>query len=256
MQLLTNVILQPVVELLPSVFDENDYPFKYRATIEERYLYWKSIMQKNGLPNLEPIEKGSNFVALSDFDEASLTTFMEYVLAGVDPEEKIFIVGNGGVVMKSGEQLVVAPQCCISMEDYKEWTQLKQSTEFCHIWIGHPWMYYKTVADNIYFTGLIEKDMSSQEWKHYITTDNTHLHDFSYPTIYPNKNITDKDIKYVANWNEIQAAAHVLQARVDDFVCLLESVIEKLNMPNAKAIANQIVNGNGEFPSYNAEDLE
>ncbi|MGB1242325.1 MAG: hypothetical protein ACPG49_07380 [Chitinophagales bacterium] len=273
METLSNIHLHAVLQFSPSDFDALNYPFEdCNYSPERKYNYWKKILSSNGLPNLEPMEKGFEYVKVSEIDDESLETLVklnlvdisEYRCSVEDLEEETGETESegisptsfgGGVVMTSQDKMVITPQCCYSLQDYKEWTRIKPNNGFQLIWIGHPWMYYKTQGDNILFTRLIEKVFDGKTWKHYLHADNTMMMDSSNCIKKMHKEIDNRDLKYSVNFAELKEAIRNMENELEIFKKRIEAIAIKWELINPSNIAACMVGGNGEMLSYNEEDV-
>jgi len=272
METLNNIHLHAVLQFSPSNFDALNYPFEdHNYSPERKYDYWKKILSKNGLPNLEPMKKGWEYVKISEIDDESLETLVKLNLVDIS-EYRCSVEGSGdeveikeegisptsfegGVVVTSQGKMVISPQCCYSLQDYKEWTGIKPNNNFQLIWIGHPWMYYKVDGDSILFTRLIEKAFDGKTWKHYLHADNTVMMDSSNCIQKMHKEIDDRDLKYSMNFAELQQAIREMENELDTFKKRIEAIAIKWELVNPSKIAACMVDGNGEMLSYREEDV-
>ncbi|MFK7905965.1 MAG: hypothetical protein AB8B69_12605 [Chitinophagales bacterium] len=273
METLKNIHLHAVLQISPSDFDLPNYPFEDRNYSPERkYHYWKQVLTKNGLPNLEPMEKGFEYIKISDIDDESLETLVKLNLVDIseyrcstedleaemeeaESEDITPRCFDGGVVVTSQGKMVITPQCCYSLQDYKEWTRIKQSKNFELIWIGHPWMYYKTQGNDILFTRLIEKAFDGKTWKHYLHADNTMMMDSSNCIEKKHKEIDDRDLKYSVNFAKLKEAIGKMEMELHTFKKRIEAIAIKWELVNPSWIAACMVDGNGEMLSYGEEDV-
>lgn len=268
---LTDIRLHPVILLSPADFGEEIYPFKTQVSEDQVYQYWKEVLAKNGFPNLEPIARGSHYVKTSAFDEPALATLIYHGLVDIsayrcspDPEpekdplkEEITPTSfEGGVIMTSKDKIVMTPQCCVSLQDHQEWTRIQAQKEFTRIWLGHPWIYYKNVGEQILFTRLIEKAFDGKTWKHYTLADNTTMMDSSQCIEKSTKEINDEDLKYSVNFAHMKEAIAHLQEELNIFQNRIEENLIIQKVLNPKKVAAGLVNGNGEMLSYDAANAE
>ena len=250
--------LLPVLRLSPFDFDEAIYPFTKEVDQETLYLYWKSVLEKNGLAKLEPIQKGLHLVSVKDIDLESLGQLIDHYLEDdfdIDLEEGVFSF-EGGVVLKSEGQVMVTPQCCVSLEDYREWTRIDRNENFERIWIGHPWIYYRVREDRLYMTGLIEKTLDKTSWRHYDTPDNTMLVDASNFREKASKEVGEEDVKYALDFSTLQEAIKAMEKDLNEFEGKIIKVLEQKGLEQAKEIAHCFINGNGNFLSYDPNDAD
>ena len=268
---LSQICLHPVIRLSPSDFDEVIYPFKTRVSKARQDEYWKEVLTKHGLPNLDPFAPGLHYVKTSAFDEASLEILIKHGLVDIsayrcspDPEiEKDPLKDEitptsfeGGVIMTSEDKIKVSPQCCVSLQDHIEWGKIQQREEFGRIWLGHPWMYYKTKGEDVLFTRLIEKAFDGLTWKHYTLADNSTMMDASQCIEKKTKEINDEDLMYSVNFIEMKDAIAGLQKELNIFQARIEKILMRLKVVNPKKLADCLVNGNGELLSYDSSLVE
>lgn len=266
MQTLSNITLHPVLHLTTFDFDE---PFWHgKPEKEGKYDYWKRILSENGYPKLEPIEKGMDYIPINTIDEPSLEGLVKWFLSDIDyscstsktdeedeaeEEEDLPTSLGGGVILTSHDQIFITPQCCTSLQDHQEWLDIAQSDTFKFIWLGHPWIYYKTEGENILFTRLIEKRWGT--WRHYNTPTNSYIMDSSDKIEKAEKEITDADLKYCINYIELQQALAQLKSDLERFQNRLEQICIRLGVVNPAKIAHCLIHGNGYMFSYNKEDV-
>lgn len=271
MKTLTHVSLHPVLYLSPFHFGESNYPFDTRVSEERIYQYWKEVLTTNGLAAVEPIQKGMFHVKPQDMDDESLAAFIRHNLVdisayrcSVEPtaeseetrDEITPTSFEGGVIMRSGDQLIMTPQCCVSLQDHKEWSRIQRSESFERIWLGHPWIYYTNRGDDIFFTRLIEKAFDGKTWRHYTTPDNTMMMDSSQCIEKDSKIIDESDLRYRVNFAEMKEAIAGLKQELSAFQNRIETIARTLGIANPARLADCFVNGNGEMLSYNEEDKE
>ena len=220
---------------------------------------------------MEPIQKGLHFVKTNEIDDTSLEKLIQLFLIDIseyrcsideaekeEPREEGIIPPSfeGGVVFTSNDKIIMTPQCCVSLQDHKEWSGIKSTDSFERIWLGHPWIYYKTQGKDILFTRLIEKTFDGKTWKHYLTSDNGELLDFSNCIKKTEKAIEEEDIKYRVNFQDMKKAIAGLQKELEIFQIRIEKIANKFDLVNPARVADCFVNGNGEMLSYNKEDAE
>lgn len=271
MESLTHVQLHPVLYLSPFDFGESNYPFSSRVSDERIHQYWKEVLSKNGFPTVEPIRKGMFYVKTGDLDEPSLEALIKHNLIDIsayrcsiesteETEERSDEITptsfEGGVVMTSGDRIIMTPQCCVSLQDHIEWSRIRQSEAFERIWLGHPWIYYQTQGTDIFFTRLIEKAFDGKTWRHYTTPDNTMMMDSSQSIEKEQKEIDAEDLRYRVDFAEMEQAITHLQQELSMFQNRVEIIAHSLGITNPARLADCLVNGNGEMLSYNEADVE
>lgn len=253
MQELNQLRLVPVVDLRPSYLGEHFYPYdKGRPTKEQLYDFWKETLALYGLGHLEPIERGSDYVATQDLDPAALEILMGYRVNHLE-EGALPISLEGGLVLKNADQMLLTPQCCVSLHDYKEWLSLPPSSSFKRIWVGHPWIYYCTDDSYHYFTQLIEKGFDDL-WKYYPLTAEGTLSGYECPVSVEEKTLTKGHIRFKVLSSELKLALADLQAQIAALKNRLVKIASDSGHLNAEEIARCLVDGNGEWLSYSGDD--
>lgn len=268
MKKLSNIKLHLVITLFPP--DMGDHFYKGPQQDGDYGNFWKKVMEHYGMENLEPIEKGSNHVRTIDIDDASLKAFIKLQLMrkldttfdkinseietlilenkGEEYEkERIFYSVDGGVALFREKEILITPQCCYSMHDYKEWTSIEPTNDFRMIWIGHPWLYYKTKGEVFYLTGLIEKSFQG-EWKYYdsdLLSDKAVSSGLDY-ALKEGKIVEDNDVRYTISYQELREAINGLENEIADFQNRIEQACRDLGLKYPKIIAQGFVHGNGD----------
>lgn len=270
MEHLSNIKLVPLIQL--SLFDVDDsfYPDEIIFNPEKRDQYWKQILQKHGFSGMEAIKKGEELIPVSEFHTEVLQQLIKWFLQDwydfewqngklsfvklQDEEFERPTSFYGGVMMTSEDRIMICSQCCVSLQDHQEWMQLESSASFKRIWIGHPWIYYKVKGDKILFTRLIEKELTGETWRHYISADNSLLRDFSNFEAKPQEDIDDRDLKYSVNYEAFKRATENLQEELNAFKARIEKILIEAGTKNPAEVADCLVNGNGIHLSYSADE--
>lgn len=266
MEHLSNIKLVPLIHL--SLFDVDDsfYPDEIMFDMEQRDRYWKQVLEKYGISGIEAIEKGEELISVSEFHTEALQHLIKWFLKDwmefewqngkfsfVKLQDEEF--GRppsfyGGVMMTSNDRIMICSQCCVGLQDHREWRDLEPSGSFKRIWIGHPWIYYKVKGDKILFTRLIEKELNGETWRHYNSADNSLLRDFSDFEAKPQEDIDDRDLKYSVDHSVFKRAVEDLEKQLNTFKSRIEKILIEAGMKNAAEVADCLVNGNGVHLSY------
>lgn len=256
MKTLTNITLTPVIDFHPHyvIEGEDSMIYTYPSTNEERYDIWKKMMISLDLERLEPVRVGMEKVKITAIDEYSLAAILELYFEGygikkTDKDIKNhFIEFYGGVILYEVEELLISPQCCIGFNDYKEWIDLKPSKNFKRIWVGHPWIYYKTKDDNILLTEYIEKDFSGNWQHHHPEKDNLILGDC---TPINKEDIDDSFLRFSIKQKHFDNAVAKMMADLDIFKQKIINVLTRLGYKYPTSIANTLI---GKYCSSHSPD--
>lgn len=268
MERLSNISLHPVIFFSPAnMGDGHFYPYEKGVglSMEQKYQFWKSTLGKYGFHGLEPIQKGYEYVKISDMNEHSLRLLIEdririqpcyemdengkkHAIAE-EVEDSLPLSFEGGVVLMNGDKIIVTPQCCVSFEDYREWLEVKKAESFKRIWIGHPWLYYQWKEEDILLSGLIEKDFD-EKWRYYEQTSENTMSSYESWIVKKAHDVQQIQAEYCIHQDVFKAAILKLEKDLADFKAVLKRIILDLGHENADAIADSLINGNGEFPSY------
>ncbi|WP_409416059.1 hypothetical protein [Flavobacterium sp. PS2] len=153
------------IEILPSEYSNNDYKSPNTSFLESKlewYNYWKKCISDSKLTELEPIEKGSFFVDLNTLNDNELKVILLKTLIEIDFENIDDEISHlyGGIVLKLNDQIIIQPNCCCDIGNLSEWLKIliSKEDEWHQLWIGHPWVFFKTVDDLIYFSDYTEKN--------------------------------------------------------------------------------------------------
>lgn len=290
MKRLSNIQLIPVIELLPVDLGEN---YTYPSTKEERYQHWKKVIRQFGIGELEPIIKGFDFVKMMDIDDNALSKLILMALNGIDEDDEgqvtptvlklpsktlleslnnslVEIDNNlgeieedkmndlptsfeGGLVMMCDDKIFVTPQCCVSLQDYQEWFEIRNDKDFGMIWIGHPWVCYLKKGDDILLTGLVEKDFQKEEWRFYHVNENNDLTTFQFSENRDKNAVMPSDFRYVIAKSTFEKALKVLEQDIEILKKRISILVEQLGFKHPKLIAQCLIDGNGSLFSYNKE---
>ena len=63
---------------------------------------------------------------------------------------------RGGSILMDSNKVIFSPTCCTDITDFDNWSEIKETTNFESILIGHPWILSKTNGKKILFTDYIE----------------------------------------------------------------------------------------------------
>jgi hypothetical protein len=268
---LQNIQLSPVLRFYPDELTGKRYPYGPDFGLEEQAQFWQAQLAAVGLGGLTEVRKGSELVYADSISDKQLEVLLKWFLErwydeecwsfssaewATELEKNGFPAGlEGGIVLTAADQLIVAPQCCVGLQDHAEWPRKPDSQDFQRIWIGHPWMYYKVADDQVLLTGLIEKELNGDRWLHYERPDNDRMMDASQFRAKASEQIDEQDIKYTIGLVEWQRAVQELEEALDDFRRRLLVQLAPFVPAYAEKMAACLVDGNGEALSYRLEDI-
>jgi len=139
--------LVPVVEFGPELFKQGSREFvpidsaNYKTLSEK---FWFDMLSDWGIVGIQPYDRGSWFVRLSDVGDHALDVLVrqhlssEYFLNQDIDEVMPF---DGGLVFDTDLGRVF-PQCCGDMSDIENWRDMlaQDCLDNEPLWIGHPWL--------------------------------------------------------------------------------------------------------------------
>ncbi|MBF7092487.1 hypothetical protein IUY40_13185 [Flavobacterium sp. ALJ2] len=156
-----------VIEISPSTYSNNNYKSPNCTFLENQtawYNYWKKCINDSNLTELEPIEKSSYFVDINTINDNSLKIILQKALEEIDIEniDDEILPFNGGIILKINDQKFIEPNCCCDIGNLTEWLNIliAKKEEWHQLWIGHPWVFFKTVNDLIYFSDYTDENNS------------------------------------------------------------------------------------------------
>jgi hypothetical protein len=160
------------IEVEPYDYTENEYKSPRTSKIEtpEAWAgFWYECISDSNLQNLKPIETGSYFVEISKIGDAELKIILQNQLKEIDLSdfEEYLVQLCGGVVIidTDTDKVIIEPSCCGDMSDIKNWESIEFSelNKWNHLWIGHPWVFYKKTEEHISFSDYT--DYNLEEFK-------------------------------------------------------------------------------------------
>lgn len=271
MKTLTHLQISPVLRLYVEDLTGQRYPYGPDFGPEQQEEFWQEQLVVVGLGGLTSVKKGSELVCPASMTDSQLHTFLRWFLVDwygekgdtletLDWEGSLQQYGypasfEGGVILTAEDRLLVAPQCCVSLQDHAEWLDISPGEGFQRIWIGHPWIYAKREGEQVYLTGLIEKEMHGERWLHYESVDNDYLLDFSKFRAKAQEQLDDHDLKYQIPLAEWTRAIKGLDAELQDFKARIAAYLLPIIPAYAQKIAQCLVAGNGEALSYDPKDI-
>lgn len=271
MKTLSNIQISPVLRFYLDNHTGKLYPYGPDFGLEQQEQFWQEQLAEGGLGGLTSVKKGSELVLTRDISDIQLAALLRWflwrwygeeedILATIDWEAALKNQGypasfDGGVILAVDEQIIVAPQCCVGLQDHTEWFNESLSKKFQRIWIGHPWIYLKQQRDQVLLTGLIEKEMHGERWLHYESADNDYLLDYSKFRAKAKEQLDEHDLKYQISLTEWTRAIKGLEAELQDFKARIIAYLMPIIPAYAQKIAQCLVEGNGEALSYDPKDI-
>lgn len=126
---------------------------KYR---NESYYFERSI-KLAGYKSIKPIHPKSFYVNVKEINSNDLKLFLKKHLENEEENEMDEMLRiKGGTIVLNSNDLIFNPTCCTDITDFENWINLEKTEVFKSIWIGHPWVLYKTNNEKIYLTDYIE----------------------------------------------------------------------------------------------------
>jgi hypothetical protein len=143
---------------LPEISDYPDH--------EEWFIKWKGAVSQL---NFKTIEKGSYLVDIETIDDETLKMIVEAKIEDMESEESeedVFVMPfDGGIVLKIENDILIQPSCCCDISNIEDWKNIfkNPSSEWRDIWIGHPWVLYKTENGKVCFSEYTESNIEDIE---------------------------------------------------------------------------------------------
>lgn len=176
---LTNLIeingikLTPVIEFFPTDFSRQDRKMPDGgAACAEWEPYWKSCLADSGVKGLNPIERGSCYVATSEITAEQLAralpVFLEDCggLAELHDADSRPILSGGLALSAYRHGILVLPTCCSDLSNLESWQTAAGYTGLSWemLWIGHPWLSVKFQQPWLVLSDLHESDDPEARW--------------------------------------------------------------------------------------------
>ena len=220
------VELIPVLELVPTTFSQGGRKFD---DYDDRGLpdpcgdYWRDSLADSGIVGLTPIPLGSWFIPVAEFQSPVMIARYLAVIIGEWGGAESFAepdwepVLNGGLVLRAGGEILITPQCCVSLADVKPWRDAAESRDeaWKMLWIGHPWISSRFDADSV------------------ILSD---LHEGKSPKA-----------RYAVHPAELARAVAAAESELDAFAARMHPALAELGVTDVKDIARKLV-GRGAAP--------
>jgi hypothetical protein len=122
----------------------------------ESYYFDKSI-KLAGYKHIKPVHPNSFYVNVNDINSNDLKLYLtKHIENEQENEMDEMLRIKGGTIVLNSNNLIFNPTCCTDITDFDNWINIEQTEVFKSIWIGHPWVLYKTKNEKIYLTDYIE----------------------------------------------------------------------------------------------------
>ncbi|QDU00401.1 hypothetical protein V6x_00740 [Gimesia chilikensis] len=170
---INGIKLTPVIEFFPTDFSRKDRKMPDGgAACAEWEPYWKSCLADSGVKGLNPIERGSCYVATSDISTEqlarSLPVFLEDCggLAELHHADSRPILSGGLALSAYRHGILVLPTCCSDLSNLESWQTAAGYTghSWEMLWIGHPWLSVKFQQPWLVLSDLHESDDPEARW--------------------------------------------------------------------------------------------
>jgi len=66
----------------------------------------------------------------------------------------------GGIVITKDDKILLAPNCCGDISNLYSWEEIKSNTskEWTQLWIGHPWIFYRKLDEQVEISNYYDDD--------------------------------------------------------------------------------------------------
>jgi hypothetical protein len=143
--------LLPVLELAPWHYARPDRASPGTVDPDVFHEYWKASLEDASIVGLEPVDRGSWFVALESLDAPAL---LRPIIAHWFEENAEDLHENhdealasasalsGGALLRCDGRTIVRPNCCSDLGSLDAWSEAARHREpdWAMLWIGHPWI--------------------------------------------------------------------------------------------------------------------
>ena len=161
----TQIILG--IEIAPSLYTKNEYIYEEGLSREESRISYLAYLEKelsnSSLSGLKPIYPGSWHFDINQIKVNELKEIIKDHLKDIDLSDYEEQCGClcGGVVIKQDEKTMLTSSCCGDFSDLHNWEEIEEklNDNWEHLWIGHPWVYYKSSGEDVGFSECVEKTL-------------------------------------------------------------------------------------------------
>ena len=183
--------------------------------------WFNRALELAGYRNIERRNPNSFYINVLDLSDENLILFLKKHLEDEkeNPMDEMIKL-RGGTIVLDAQELLFSPTCCTDITDYNNWLDLEKTDEFKSIWIGHPWILYKTKEEIIYLTDYLEANGDV---------------------------IDDSKIKYQSTIKAVQDQATHLENIMNDFEIRVNLLLKELGLDDYDKITKCIVKGDCEL---------
>ena len=125
--------------------------------------FWKKCLADKNLDNLSPIKKGAYLVDINTIKNSELEIILKNELVEVELDDFEEQVGRiyGGIVVKTENGFPIMPTCCGDIGNLYEWEEILEepNKDWKQLWIGHPWVFYRTENNEVEFSDYYEANI-------------------------------------------------------------------------------------------------
>ena len=168
--------------------------------------------------SIEPISTDYNHLFnLSEFTNSDIDDLIDLNIKGKNLDELEEELYNlcGGIVIQRDDEILVSPSCCGDLSDIYNWEDIKSnnSNEWTKIWIGHPWIFYKKIENQVQISDYSEND---------------------------NPKIEDKNIRFAISLNELETNLEEMRNIQLLFQNKLSERLERKKIKNFEQVAERM----------------
>ena len=230
MQHISSFEIYPVIEINALDFTDKEYDMPNGSRYEypnEWDARWIKSLADGGIRNVKSLQRGYNIAVLNQIDDHDLEIIIDRRLKGnvsddeeeteedTDDENSIYAF-NGGVAICAEGIILISPQCCTGIYDYRNWIDALDgdTMEWETIWVGHPWVFGRNNGENLEMTDYMEAN-----------TDQ----------------ITDDKILYSFSRHDLIVKLQEVVVQINEFKAKVGSILKCKNNPDYEKIAGKLV---------------
>lgn len=158
------------IEISPYDYANSEYEYPNGSSKElpdEWDKFWRRCLSDKNLDNLKSIRKGSYLVDVNSIKNQELKEILKSELGEVELNDFEEQVGRicGGIVVKIENNFPIEPTCCGDIGNLYGWEEVFEDSnkDWKQLWIGHPWIFYRIVNDEIEFSDYYEANKEDIE---------------------------------------------------------------------------------------------
>jgi hypothetical protein len=183
---LTQVELIPVIAVPPGVFSPDaPLPNLSGAEMDAFDGEWPDEWSASEITGLHPITRLTGDDVLERFLEIGGRAATNVRRC---PEKRTSPVFSGGVILRSGDDVLIEPTCCSDLSNVASWSAAAawRGDDWSRVWIGHPWISARFDNGWIVLSGLHDNgppfarwSVHSEELQRAATVATSELEDFA-----------------------------------------------------------------------------